>query len=599
MEFDEIESSQIEENFSGENELDLAEESKQKIALSLRQLEILDRIYQNIDTFEFNTDIQLDDFDVLNLKDFWVYTSGFLAVQNFEKSLSEDLAQKESESQEILDGHFVLKQLTSDEAKNMLETYKVKLQKNQSQNEITLCTIQDGTYKIEKHKINGEVVRLLTLSTDPISYTSNADHELSSFETLKAVRNRLVHSVPYIMHSTLTFIGNKFDDELVVSKMWLRGFSEMFSQMGNFSKPTVSFNDVYEYLSVRLKAFRNSIEDKRDVPSLITLLKQRYGNDINPNLEKLIETHISCFPNFNFKPFDKRVEIVSKFVADNIYSKDKYQTINFNILYNLQQLIAKTVTEKTPEYGLEFFNDTDYDFSNEKKEIAKRIKEIVYELKGPNLSSKNKALLLYQKTQLENLNKRILQTEKILLDQLKYETMNMNLIDLNGLKHAPVDIAFNTMCLYAYNALITSGFYEEVLSELPHNKIFTDEYKAHRDLISSISVASGIHYRESVKNSKIQHIENVRDKTYVLTLIRHALCHGNVSYTISKNNYNPSFRDVVVKFYSDNANTSIIGTLEEFIMLFSEQGFFTLRNDILGNNNSSTKPEGQPGDNEN
>ena len=70
----------------------------------------------------------------------------------------------------------------------------------------------------------------------------------------------------------------------------------------------------------------------------------------------------------------------------------------------------------------------------------------------------------------------------------------MNLIDLNGLKHAPVDIAFNTMCLYAYNALITSGFYEEVLSELPHNKIFTDEYKAHRDLISSISVASGIHY---------------------------------------------------------------------------------------------------------
>ena len=218
-------------------------ESEFRINIAKNINDILSAIYKNTSNNEFNPLIDLSNVPSTTLKDFWLYTAGFLGLQNqeqFDKTLTDE------EVNDVLNGGFRLIDLPLDQAQAFAKKSKKKIPDKGSNLTINLYSVQDGTYSIKKgFKDNdGNILNCLALETDPLEYyTDTAPDKFnpSPRDVLKTLRNVFAHRTPIKRGKKLVF--EKGDDEIVVSKMWLRGYSELFCRKNStLNSDNISFN---------------------------------------------------------------------------------------------------------------------------------------------------------------------------------------------------------------------------------------------------------------------------------------------------------------------------------------------------------------------
>ncbi|MBQ8468447.1 MAG: hypothetical protein IJ542_01680 [Clostridia bacterium] len=593
-------------------------EIEKKIAIAKRQNKILTRIFDCISQDKFNTELPLDDIGIGALKDFWVYTSGVLGVQNFENA-SDELSVKEV--RQILNGQFFLKRLTSEEAKLMRKEFKIPNSEG-GRRKVELYNIQDGTFSL-KHVVdpsNRQISIYLSLDCDGIEYVLG-DKEVSIDGTdeevlmlYKTIRNIIVHSTPYLSQdkTKVIFVGQKYVKEedryvpefLTISKMWLRGFSELFAD----THTKISAEQIEKLLTTYYFS-ADAIVDERGLERALFSIKDHLPPSICDNISRemvyLVKDNIVCYDKFYQKDSVSQTKIISNLLANHIALNLKYpKTINLPIIYKIQQLVAKKLNERGQREDIDIF-DNEKTYGEEKltaRQVIEMAKSLIAQrehvLTYGGLDRIRRARILSEIGRLKEDIKNVEINEQKIKDMLKSETLHMNLFKPEGLENLPVEVGFNVVCLAAYNALVTSGFYEDIL----HNLDFNSMSKEYGDIFRRIHL-NGLTYANRPYTNVRRAGINVGNTAYLLECMRNALVHGTVSYKVPAELYgaNPTFKDAVITFKSNSAHVVINGNMEDMFKLFTSGGFFASRREIDPEiveeiHHQKYSDEGQPGD---
>lgn len=567
--------------------LDNQSEFDARISLATSQNEILKRIFGSIDENGFNLNIDFSNISSNKLKDFWLYTTGFLGLINYE---NQETVLSSSEAEDILKGNFCLKVISSAEVSEILKRSGIKEQRAGYSQHYDLNTIQDGKYSIEKNALYNATnyCNLLKLNTNPIEiYTDNPHLNTDPAYLLKQIRNSLAHSVPYINGNILTLLSK--DDEYVVSKMWLRGFAETFCMLSkNIDEKTIA-----EALIKELPIQKNYIENEKDVDKALSSIKNIFPEDIKKNyfrINTFVKNRLNYEPNFYKKPFDKKVECIATILANNPnFLSSSSETINPTIIYNLQQLVAKELLKRGEDAYL-----TDEDiFISEIEELNKQYQDHMlmseqFKKHNPVLrTSMQKRRNMVLQSQANSLIKKIDQLLEDIENKRKLECSNMELFNPDSLEKMPVEVAVNLVWLIAFNNLATSGFYEELLA----NEKYLRFNKTEKDFFSKFNF-SKITLTRGSKKFPIKSAENIG---YALSYIRNSLCHGMVQYTLppAKQGEKFTYKDVNLIFQRDQ-DTEMYGKLIDFYNLFNNSKFtFQRKHDIKNNDEKEPSSESE------
>lgn len=567
--------------------LDTQSEFDARISLATSQNEILKRMFGSIDENGFNLNIDFSKISSNKLKDFWLYTTGFLGLINYE---NQETVLSSSEAEDILKGNFCLKVISSAEVSEILKRSGIKEQRAGYSQHYDLNTIQDGKYSIEKNALYNATnyCNLLKLNTNPIEiYTDNPHLNTDPAYLLKQIRNSLAHSVPYINGNTLTLLSK--DDEYVVSKMWLRGFAETFCMLSkNIKEETIA-----EALIKELPLQKNYIENEKDVDKALSSIKNIFPEDIKKNyfrINTFVKNRLNYEPDFYKKPFDKKIECIATILANNPnFLSSSSETINPTIIYNLQQLVAKELLKRGEDAYL-----TDEDiFISEIEELNKQYQDHMlmseqFKKHNPVLrTSMQKRRNMVLQSQANSLIKKIDQLLEDIENKRKLECSNMELFNPDSLEKMPVEVAVNLVWLIAFNNLATSGFYEELLA----NEKYLRFNKTEKDFFSKFNF-SKITLTRGSKKFPIKSAENIG---YALSYIRNSLCHGMVQYTLppAKQGEKFTYKDVNLIFKRDQ-DTEMYGKLIDFYNLFNNSKFtFQRKHDIKNNNEKEPSSESE------
>lgn len=548
-------------------------ESELRAALAASQNKILSRIYTNISTDSFNTSLQLEDISNENLKDFWVYTSGFLGVQNFE-AIVDSLS--EQQIADILSGKFVLKDLSKQELHDTLETAKkLSILKGGMPKTIDLYTIQDGTYKIEKtsKESGNQSPASLTLKTRELYYMSDKqDLNIPPSQIFHIVRNVLVHSTPYINGSKLyLFTGNNNDDSIEITKMWLRGYAELFAQ----TDKTLDEYMIQDRIVDIMEQQNNFLNNHKDVNQLLSELKNNFSPNIQKNffrVNNFVKQRLECYDDYFLKNLQSKVKILSLIIAKNPnFLTGPTETINPSILYNLQQVVSQELNTRS----VTAFDDADDPLYQKLLETYAKYEKAVDDYNNFKYSrSYNKRSILATKDKAVMI---LRQQVRVQIERLKHrmtlESAHMNLYDSAGLEYLPVEVAINTVCLMGYNNLVTSAFYEDLLAKTDYQNMNRSQDKFFSDFdLSAISY--------TYRGKKIRDITDPERVAFVINCIRNSLVHGTMYYSLpsKKQDVDLSFKDALLSFYDEHADTTVTARVDDFYKLFSDDGFTKPRN---------------------
>ena len=538
-------------------------ESEMRMVLAKQQNNILSRIYQNISSDGFDINVPLGDISDAELRDFWVYTAGFMSVQNFE-SLKDKLSEKDILN--ILNGRFRLRNLNKSEVQSMLRAEGTVKKNNNIQRVENLYTIQDGTYRIERVDSKGNgIQRALFLQTSHPEYYT--DQDASSFtpsQLFNVVRNLLVHTTPYILGSKLMFLSG--ETALEISKMWLRGYSELFSQMGS----KVNEKELQEILTKELSKTGNSLQDKKDIDKALSLIKNCFDEDVQKTyfrVNNFVKWRTEYYDDFFKKPLEEKIKIISLICAKNPnYISGANETINPSIIYNLQQIISKELSSRSI-FSSDTNDDALYDNIFEKyqryldlfKETENIAKSGAYNARSQ--VQRNYQNLQFLRQQIRVLIERAKQRRKLASEQ-------MNLYNIDGLEALPVEVGVNLVSMMGYNCLVTSAFYEDMLAKTSFSTMNAAQVK----FFNKINL-DNLNFNYSGKLIKIPN--DPKDKAFALNCIRNSIVHGNISFVLppQKQNENVTFKDAVINFYDEHARTSITGKVDDFYKLFTSGSF--------------------------
>ena len=555
-------------------------ESDLRIILARKQNEILQTIYNNINSDKFDLSVDLSKFPATSLKDFWVYTSGFLSIQNFE-SIIENMSDKEVD--DILEGKFKLKSLTNEEANAFAKSAGKTIPTYGVSHIINLYTIQDGTYKLNKGvsrvTSNGQQKpNWLSLETDGIMYyCDDPNLEISSKQVMNIIRNLIVHRTPYINGSKLTFVGE--NQEIVVSKMWLRGYSELFSQ----NQSNVDAETIEKVLTRELAKSRNYINDPAELDKALSNIVHCFSPEVVKNyfrVNNFVKLRVQYYNDFYKKPLDEKIKIISAICANNPrYTTGSNESIEPSIIYNIQQIIAKELANRGAQEILsEDDNDTESYFKV-KAEVDEADKAL--DNFGKNTSNTNSQ---FAKTQLKRLMLKYQSAYKKLLNQIntlenkqKLESSHAEIYNLYGLEYLPVEVAVNVVCLMGYNSLVTSAFYEDLIANAS-----AELNEQQKSFFKSISF-DGI--KTSYFGEKVTGEYSPEEKMYLLKCIRDAICHNHITFTLSpvKKGDDFNFEDVKLAFTADWNRTVISGRVADFFKLFGLENFMKERSNEIVN----------------
>ena len=184
-------------------------------------------------------------------------------------------------------GHVIeAPEVTVDPIENTPKKAKKKVPDKGSGIKIDLYTVQDGTYSILKgfKDENGNSCNYLTLTTKPLEYHTDKTIDqlkITPREALKTLRNVFAHRTPTIDGNRLIF--ERGDDEIVVSKMWLRGYAELFSKKSK----TLNSSDIEKLIVSNLDSTNNTLSNKQELDQVLSSIKNIFGEDVNKTFYKL------------------------------------------------------------------------------------------------------------------------------------------------------------------------------------------------------------------------------------------------------------------------------------------------------------------------
>lgn len=571
------------------------EQTLARINLAKNQNKIINQIFKHLDDNEFNIDLDLSDIPSNKLKDFWLYTTGFISLINYE---NQDKLLNNDEALDILNGDFYVKDLSNEEVSEILNNAGIPQKMGGLMKQYDLFQVQDGKYSILESYTDGKssIMNFLKLTTKPIHIYSKVKIQSEEHSYyLKRIRNCLAHGVPNINgNSLIYFSGN---DEFVVSKMWLRGFAETFCML---NKP---YNEevIFETMSQALSLQGIYIDSEKDIDKALSSIKDLFDADIKKNYNRVtnfIKTRLKFEPEFYNKSFDEKVKSIACIIANNPnYIVSSTETINPSIIYNIQQLVAKELNKRNEDayasgedIGIEeikAYNRAceDYDARvisfNKKNPIIRTQfqRNMQNKLINEGISLKNKAKKLKQQIALAK----------------KIECSNMDLFNPDNLSHLPVETAVNLVWLLAFNNLVISRFFDDLLK----NEDFKEMSKTKNKFFESFDFSKlNITYNDKKVTSK----PGPSNIAFLLSSLRNALCHGLIEYKLPpvKKGENPTYKDTIMTFFTDSGST-IYGRLEDFYNLFNNENFTNQRKPEIchwGKNETETVTliEKQPND---
>jgi len=543
-------------------------ESEAKIELSKKLSAILKNIYKNINENGFDLEVDLSSIPSSTLKDFWVYSSGFLGIKNL---LDIERIISPKEAADMLNGKFSLKRVSLSQAEEIAKQAGKSLPTSGLTAEVDLYSIQDGTYSIKKgirDTKNAGFYNCIQLRTAPVEYYSDEVHEnLDPMTILTTIRNRFAHSTPYIKGNKLTFIKGR--DEIVVSKMWLRGYAELFSKISN----TISSSEIQDILKKNLEKTQNTLSTKEDIINALELIKYKFDDYIQKNyynVNNFINNRIHYNKNFFGMSLDDKIASIASMCTNNLdYFHFSSGSMNSAIIYNLQKLVSLELAKRGESADL---SADDYEL-NEVERLTNEAKDIQNEIKSIKNSTTKGDIIT--KKQLALLEKRsaivVSQIDKYLkkLDlRQKLESSHMDIYKLDELKYIPVEVAVNTVLLMGFNSLVTSNFYQDVLKSTNVDRLSVEQSK----FFSRIKMDQ---FNRFVNGQEITTPPAPKNVAFMLLSIRNAICHGSVSYTLPvvRPGFNPTYKDVILDFYSSKQKTNVVGRLQDFYELFSSYVF--------------------------
>jgi len=548
-------------------------ESELRIKIARNINDVLMAIYKNINNNEFDPLINLSNVPSTTLKDFWIYTAGFLGLKNQDEF---DSLFSDKDVYSILDGDFHIIDLPLDVAQEYAKRSKKKVPDKGIGITIGLYSVQDGTYSIKKgfKDEKGNLINYLALQTSPLEYHTDTpleDFEITAREILKNLRNVFAHRTPIKRGKKLVF--ERGEDEIVVSKMWLRGYSEMFCRKSH----TLNSSNIEQLILEELKRNENLLLNKQDVDSVLSAVKHLFGENVNKNFYKLsgfVQARLNS-TNFYTQPLEHKVKTLSSILANNYdYISTSAGTINPSIIYNLQQLV-----------GLELYARNEFtELDIEDYDILK-MKKVVDEVSAMNSKTMMAQTLLFSGKQfsksaqqkflkgIKSMKSKVRLYLQSLEDKQKLESANMELYNLEDLNYLPMEVAVNTVLLMCFNSLITSSFYDDVLA-----KTNTTNLNEQQEIFFNKFDVSNLQFYHG---NTLKTREHPGQKAYLLLCLREALCHGTISYKIptQKNNKPVNFNDIIICFKtSERQNSTIYGTIQDFYNLFSSIDFLRERN---------------------
>lgn len=552
-------------------------ESDILIALAKKQNMVLSEIYNNISESHFNSRLRFSNIDASTLNDFFVYTTGFLCLQNYENT---NMVYSDEVIINMLDGKFSLKQLTSEECEKVLRDAGKTLQKRGYSDMTELYTIRDGQYSLARN-INPYITRRffgnqILLTTNPLKALVRESHSYLKDDhqfLFKCIRNALAHQVPIIQNDEILLpTGASNVVGFVFSPMWLRGLAETFSLAGT----KVDCKKIERKLFEVLPAANNELKTEADVQSALSLIKSLFSEDIVKNyfrLNNFISNRLKYQQTFFDMSFRQKVIALSKIISTNPEFFEKPQSsFNPQIIYNIQQLIARELNRR----GV-------YIVTKEIKDLMDRHEQLLTEMDGLNyeLEQFSKGPLLpvsIGKKKLDYFHKRmntLFREEKTVREDIdkrrKMETSNLFFYDIDGIEYLPAEMGVNIVLLMAYNNLVINSFYQDTLSQIDLMNMNSEQNR----LFSKFNLSPFVCKFNGEKFIP----KNPEDIAQIITAIRHSLCHAMFSYTFPplKKLQKATFKDVQITFDTDIYNTSITGTVDEFFKLFSNPAFTMTR----------------------
>ena len=537
-------------------------ESEARCYMASANNDILCAIFGNIKGNMFDPFVPLEFMNEDSLTNFELSMTGFLSVQNFE-NLAADLKDKEFDN--IVAGTITIKQLSPKEAQALIaESGATPKKEKNGATKTVISKIQDATYSVVYK--NGKYS--LVLKTSPVKYFSkHPDKKMTSKDIFYWIRNQSAHNIAYKGDGTIMFFVD--DGYIEVSKMWFRGYSELFAK----EKPAFDIDKAKTILERELKNSGNELRDFEDVKKALSFIKNCFDKEISSNyfrVHNFMKLRLDYHENFFSLPFEDKLDVIIQVLEKNPnYLKYPQETINPRIIYNIQQVVALELMARDARSKTISSEQLDA----MKQEIDKRRENI--QRRKNNLMKLSKRNLLLDKMlqkEIDEVNDLIKSYNQLLINYSKHETSEMNLFDASESVYFPIEMAVNTVALMAYNCLVTSGYYEDTISKTN----YTDLSQSQRSIFDRLKLDS-LDY--IYRGKPLQKPFSAEDKIFILSAIRNSICHSLISYKLPslKQGQKANFNDAEITFFLDRNDIQVVGKVSDMYDIFTSEEFFRKR----------------------
>lgn len=545
-------------------------ESDARCILADTHNEILRRIYANLQSYYFDPVVNLEDVPEAVLTNFGLAATGFLGVQNFE-NLADGLEDREIDN--IVNGTFNIKQLSPKEVAKLTEGLTIVPKKGKNNTvKYPLHRIQDGSYSI----VSRYGKNTLVLKTTPVKYyTNNPNRRLTSKDVFHMIRNLAAHSVPYKCGTGVIFFTD--DGYIEVSRMWFRGYSELFANQ----KSVFDIDKARTILKPLLKSQCNNLETFADINKALSLIKGCFDKNILANffrVNNFVKFRIQYHDGFFEIDPEDRLEVLLQIIDKNPnYLLQASETISPRIIYNLQQLTSLELFARSSTATL----SSDHELNSIGSELMERQENIQSRFEFlKNSKTANRTLVKLLERDFEQLMADMGSFASRYETSTKLESSNMDLYDLQDSLYLPTEVAVNTVALMAYNSLVTSGFCEDVFSGTRSTGGSFNLNDSQKRFFDSINLDEIDYYYYGKPLTKPYSAE---DKCFIISAIRNSICHALVSYRYPplSQDATASFKNTEMTFYLDREDVKVVASVDAFYRMFAGGEFTKKRHSSI------------------
>ena len=538
--------------------------------LAKKQNSVLIQLFSGLSKEDFDTNIDLSMFPVETLYNFWLYTCGFLSVQNFD-----DLYISEEETQDILNGKFFLKNISFEELKSIVDSSSIankSMLTPRTYYDSVVNEIQDGKYIARNlpNRATRSYESSISLETKPLRIKiTNENYVLDKNQILSKIRNIFAHSTPIISGLDILLFNTPI--EIVASKMWIRGFFEymvLHSQQLDSSLIERTLKD-------RMIESGINLNSPQEIDATLSLIKNEFDPETVKNyfrINNFIKSRIPVYENFYDKSVDEKAQIIANLISKNPnYISGSSETINPSIVYNIIQIVSNEIGKRE---GISSMSTNDIQTGEidalieESDRVGSRMKELEHQYRlSPKALQRNaeyRSLKIRRNELITILNGHISRLKNI----QKQESSAMEMFDTRDISHLSVEVAFNLVCMLGFNSLNTSAFFEDMINFTDIDNLNPIQKKLFAKFDFSNFKVNLKGYKYNAKDSE--------SNVHLLIGIRNALSHGRAKFRIPnlKKGEKLTVEDIIITL---QPSYEIEGKLIDFYKLFTNPTFFAPR----------------------